>query len=284
MKKIRDNLYRALAIPTYFFSLLSSNRLRVLAYHDIANSQNFEEQMRFLSQNFNLIDLETLLQHVKNNKPLLEKSLLITFDDGDYTIIEKGLPILKKYNIPAVLFVITDIINTEKEFWWNIALVLSGKEKLNYFKSIDNQQRLNELECLNYKGRRRQLTTQELHKLENHGIRCCNHSHTHPLFDKCTSNELEEELVKSKSLLKSWGISGWNIFAYPNGNYDESSELILTSEAIELAFLFDHNLNESNINPLRISRIRVDSTTKMDEFKVKVSGLHSFIHQLRNGR
>ncbi|SOC80325.1 Polysaccharide deacetylase [Salinimicrobium sediminis] len=283
MRNIRSFIYNTLSIPGNLFGFLSSSRLRVLAYHDIENPTLFEKQIKFLIKHFDIIDLKTLNHHIQNQRPLPPKPLLITFDDGDFSVLKHGLPILKKYEIPACLFIITELIDTNREFWWNIFNSIYGKKKLNYFKGLSNQERITELQKIEYSGKRRQLTVEDLYELEQNGIRCCNHSHTHPLFDKCTLEELEHEFKKSKELFHRWGIPGDNIFAYPNGNFDEVSEKVLEANQIDLAFLFDHKLNNSKIHPLRISRIRVDSTTELGEFKVKVSGFHSLINQLRNG-
>lgn len=104
-----------------------------------------------------------------------------------------------------------------------------------------------------------------------------NHSHTHPMFDQCNSDELKYELQKSTEVLESMDYQA-KVFAYPNGNFDPTAEQELIKEGVKMAFLFAHKLNEKNINPLRIFRIRVDSDTNLKEFKVKVSGLHSFIY------
>src|SRR5690554_2803094 len=91
----------------YFFSDLylffTSRRLRVIAYHDITNPQYFDSQIKYLKHNYNLIDIQVVKDHIIRNKQIPRKSLLITFDDGDLTVLKQGLPILQKYRIPAVL-------------------------------------------------------------------------------------------------------------------------------------------------------------------------------------
>ena len=76
-----------------------------------------------------------------------------------------------------------------------------------------------------------------------------------------------------------------DIFAYPNGNYDGRVEEVLVENKIAMTFLFDHKINNSNIHPLRISRIKVDSDNDLHEFKVKISGFHPFLYNnfLRKG-
>jgi len=68
-----------------------------------------------------------------------------------------------------------------------------------------------------------------------------------------------------------------NIFAYPNGNFSSSSEKVLKSSNIKLAFLFDHKINFHLNDPLRISRLIVNDSTPLWKLKFILSGLHSKI-------
>lgn len=289
LKSMRNNYYSLLNLLSFFFRRFYKNRLRVLAYHDITDETLFSKHIRYLKSRYKLIDISQLQKHLFNNENLPEYPLLITFDDGDYTVLENALPVLKKYNSPACLFIITSLINTDKDFWWNVIHQDSKKSgddikktamKIKHLKNISNLERLSILK--NYiSSKKRQLSTEELVLLDNNNVFIGNHSHTHPMFDKCTQKEIRMELTQSRSSFKSWGLEGYNIFAYPNGNHDEFSEKVLKEKNICLAFLFDHKINSSKMNALRISRIRTNSDMSIEELKVKVSGLHSFLINLK---
>ena len=283
---MRAILYNLLSTFYKPYHLSTKDRLRVLAYHGVEDSDKFEAQLQYLTRNFNFVDLKSLYEHLHSNRKLPEKPLLITFDDGDISVYENGLPLLKKYSIPSILFVITDLINTRKPFWWEEIRYHLGKEeghkKSWEAKTWKNQQRLEYLEDLRSEKNlppltRNQLTTQQLKELQSAGMEIANHSHTHPMFDMCTDSEIRVELKISSEILNSMDFSE-NVFAYPNGNFDLKAERLLQESGINLAFLFDHKINSGEIDPLRISRIRVDSDTELKEFKVKVSGLHSVIY------
>ncbi len=128
----------------------------------------------------------------------------------------------------------------------------------------------------------RQLTTDDIFKMQSEKMFIGNHTHTHPMVDKCSSKELNDDLKLSKASFEKWRLPGAEIFAYPNGNWDKISEEILKNNGVKMAFLFDHKLNKKDINPMRISRIRVNSDTELNEFKVKVSGFHSKLMMLKN--
>ncbi len=284
---MRNIFYRILSWFTIPFIGFSKKKLRVLAYHTVNDEVSFEKQLIYISKNFNVISSDDLKQHLLQNKALPEKALLITFDDGDISVLEKGLPVLKKYNLPAVLFVITELINTSKPFWWYEMEQLLDKKtadsKVWEVKKMTNTERLaymDEIRSLSESQiKQRQLTTKELKLLHSSNITVANHSHTHPMFDKSTVEELESEMNMAHDYLKENGFA-YEMFAYPNGNYDLTAEKVLSEKGIEYAFLFDHLINDRKINPLRISRIRVNAEDNLYEFKAKVSGLHSLIMNL----
>ncbi|UJH91314.1 polysaccharide deacetylase family protein [Antarcticibacterium sp. 1MA-6-2] len=265
---------------------MNSDKLRVLAYHGVEDISNFTAQLQYLSKNFSIIDVNVLNEHFFEGRKLPKNPLLITFDDGDLSVWQKGVPLLEKFSIPSVCFVITDLINTEKPFWWEEIRYYLGKEKgfeksweVKNWKNEDRVAYLEELRKNSSKPpiTRVQLNESQLNKMKESGVDIANHSHTHPMLDQCSAENVREEISKSISILNSMGFKD-KIFAYPNGNFDLKVEEVLKEKGIKMAFLFDHKLNKNKINPLRISRIRVDTNIPLEEFQVKVSGLHPALY------
>nr|MCH9792378.1 polysaccharide deacetylase family protein [Planctomycetota bacterium] len=86
--------------------------------HDLwsASAENFEEQVRFLSLNFDLIrirDLDDLWNQRRG------RYVLITFDDGYRDNYEWAFPILNAYNSPATFFLTTGFLDERKVAWWD---------------------------------------------------------------------------------------------------------------------------------------------------------------------
>ncbi len=255
----------------------------ILTYHAINEVENFEDQINHLvHNNYNILSLSDFIDGYANRK-LKSKDVLITFDDGDYSVLKYAFPILTKYSCPAALFVITSLIDTKYPYWWDeILYYTNDKKQVVHAKSLTNNERLDFLERLRSTSNRarlqhRQLTLQELKVMEQGRISIANHSHTHPMLDKLSTNEIKYELSTSSAYLKDNGLPHHNIFAYPNGNYTEASEKILRDLEIKLAFLFDHKLNSQYVNPFRISRLSVNDSTPLWKFKLILSGWHSQI-------
>lgn len=281
----RALIYEILSRLNKIGRFIYRNKLRVLAYHKVENKNSFQLQVEYLKKYYNVISIEDIITSINSNVPLKPNSLLITFDDGDVSVFKNAYPLLKKNNFPAVLFVITELINSKKPFWWEEVEYYLGKvegEKMSWrIKELPNKERLNFLKELRLGSKKpllnaNQLTSGELKEMHDSGIRIANHSHTHPMFDKCNENELSFELKKSIKILKSHNLEPL-YFAYPNGNWDNKSEKLLSEYNLKLGFLFDHKLTDLS-NPLRISRIRVDASSHLPEFKAKVSGIHSILY------
>ncbi len=288
---MRSVLYKILNLFTSLSNSIYRKKLRVLAFHDIKNVTLFEAQINYLKSNYSIITIGDLRKHIYGKKPLPNFPLLLTFDDGDISVLEKGLPVLKKYNCPICLFIITSLINTNIDFWWDVVYkngyknnedVIKTKEKINMLKSVPNKERLKMMD--NYMvTSKKQLSLKHLKILRNNNVYIGNHSHTHPMFDKCDNEEILNELKNAKGFFDENSLEGYDVFAYPNGNFDINSEKILIEKDVNLCFLFNHKINPTKINPLRISRIRANSDMTISELKSKVSGLHSLILNFKSG-
>ncbi|WP_289021505.1 polysaccharide deacetylase family protein [uncultured Salegentibacter sp.] len=252
--------------------------MTVLTYHKIADEVNFERQIQYLCKHYKPVLVNQNLSDSKAN-------LLITVDDGDTSFYYKAFPVLKKYNISAILFVVTNLVNTQKPFWWDELQYYLGKEEGNKkvweVKGWTNKKRESYLKNLREKSSKpilkyEQLTTAQLREMQDAGIIIANHSHTHPMFDQCTPEELEVELSNSTKILKDFGFSP-EIFAYPNGNSSVQSEAMLKKYGINKAYLFDHKINKTPPHPHRISRLIVNDNTPMWKFKLILSGWHTRI-------
>jgi peptidoglycan/xylan/chitin deacetylase (PgdA/CDA1 family) len=275
------------------FNFLYKNKykssLRVLAYHTVENPSIFEKQLQYLQKKFNIISISELQEFFMGKGQLPKNPLLITFDDGDISVFQNAFPLIQKYQVPAVVFIITRLIDSNKTFWcrWvEKVFKQNGKSYAEARKEVNRLKRVSEAERRGYLQNlpnvsSDQLTSHKLGKLIENGIFIGNHTHTHPMINNCTEEQISEEMQKTRQFFQNYGLEGYSVFAYPNGNWDDKSEKILRKNGIKMAFLFDHKINSGKIHPLRISRIRIDADAPLPEFKVKVAGMHSHLMRLK---
>lgn len=92
------------------------NEFTILSYHEIADKSetldstyavtpsNFDQQIHWLMENgYHFININDILEYRKKGKPLPNKAVLITFDDGYQSVYANAYPILKKYKVPSVI-------------------------------------------------------------------------------------------------------------------------------------------------------------------------------------
>jgi peptidoglycan/xylan/chitin deacetylase (PgdA/CDA1 family) len=219
-----------------------------------------------------------------------EQNILVTVDDGDISFYQYMFPLLKQYKLPAILFIITSLIDSKTPFWWDELVYLLGPEegekKAWEVKTWPNQQRLSYLQELRQtSGKARleqqQLTTTQLLEMQEAGITIANHSHTHPMFDRCTEEELRQEFVESRKFFEERELQGYELLAYPNGNVSPMAEKVAKEEGIRYGFLFNHQLPDSSFHPYRIPRLSVTDGTSLGKLRFILSGWHSRILPLR---
>ncbi len=81
---------------------------------NLVHPENFEFQINYLAKNhYNVITLDELVQAIKLGKKLPNKSVVITFDDGTQDNYSVAFPVLKKYNFPATIFLVSEFIDKE---------------------------------------------------------------------------------------------------------------------------------------------------------------------------
>ncbi|MEI7474106.1 MAG: glycosyltransferase [bacterium] len=133
--KIINNEYRKL-LP----------KALVLIYHRVGDLENdpqnlsisaekFEAQMKYLKENYKVISLKELTKDLKKKK-IKHNSVVITFDDGYADNLYNAKPILEKYNIPATVFITGEMINSNKEYWWDELEKIFVSDKTSIFKPL----------------------------------------------------------------------------------------------------------------------------------------------------
>ena len=277
----------------------SADRLVVLAYHDIQDPRQFRIQMEFVAAEMRPLSLDEMLDvmvETRGDPP--EGAVLITFDDADRTLLDHGLPVLKRLGIPAVAFVIAGYLGTSRPFWWREVeqLIGSGASTpvLNipaegvvpHLKRMSDPMRRQTIRTLRQSAPRmrpqeKQLIATDLRLLHDEGIEIGNHTMTHPILDRCSARRIRSEIVRAHHALQEALGEEPVAFAYPNGNCDQEAIRVLSELGYRAGFLFDHQTAEiPPPDPFRISRVRVGSHTSLDRFRLIVSGLHPMIHRV----
>lgn len=249
------------------YSKIFPTKTKILTYHSIniqsnsipgmvQNVKNFEQQMRYLKDNFRVISLTDLCRLLKNGKELPKNSVVITFDDGYRDNYLNAYPILRKYKIPATIFLTTHPVETQEPLFFDVLcygifttlkkivdlqdlgfskylldkkiLQLKAVKEINNFsKQMTFQEKSRFLHILSdrlkvdfeeLKAMRLYLSWDEVMEMSRDGIEIGAHTKTHPQLASMPDKELQSEILDSRDIIeKRLGKKVFS-FAYPFGS------------------------------------------------------------------
>ncbi len=97
-------------------------KVPIIMYHSILKSKSgdytvhpntLERDLVYIKERgYTSITMQDLISYVYENSPLPEKPIIITFDDGHYNNLSYAVPMLKKYNMKAVISIVGKYTDT----------------------------------------------------------------------------------------------------------------------------------------------------------------------------
>ena len=213
-------------------------KIPILLYHDfvtivpesdpdnfnyINTPQSFEENIKVLLENgYTFISFQELYDANNGKIELPEKPILVSMDDGYYSNYEYIFPILKKYNVKASIFIVTDKIGKE----------IDGKKYLSWEQCLEMQ--------------------------ESGLIEIFSHSKRHVFYDKLPIRMIRDDVIESYKIIeKNLGNKNLKVFAYPYGAYTKETVWTLKLNGIDMQ-VYDIGINYSNdFNNDYIKRINI---------------------------
>ncbi|NUP10616.1 MAG: polysaccharide deacetylase family protein [Polyangiaceae bacterium] len=84
-----------------------------------ATPAQFDQQMKFLSEHFNFVGVDEVVDFVEGRGKLPMNPVLVTFDDGYKECFTLSLPILKRYGARGTFFISTQHMTERRMFWWD---------------------------------------------------------------------------------------------------------------------------------------------------------------------
>ncbi len=227
----------------------------ILMYHSInqggdksslcVSEKNFAGQMRFLRKHkYNVISLNEFVQGKINHDIFARNTVVITFDDGYEDNFSAAYPILKKYNLPATMFVVVNAIDHE-----------------GYLS-------LEQIEQMRQAG----LITIGSHSLEGDYL---------PGKD---SGQIAEEIGISKLVLEISLEDDVDFFCYPIGGFTPEIEELVRDYGYLAACTTNRGKTQTYLNDdlFALKRIKVkDSAFNSFVFWVKLSGYYNFFRTIK---
>jgi peptidoglycan/xylan/chitin deacetylase (PgdA/CDA1 family) len=158
--------------------------------------------------------------------------VMLTFDDGYRSVLTEALPILERYEIPALVFVSTGAVERGERFWYDALAERDGEAAVSAAKALDTAAWRNVVAQVAMPAApddpHAPLTIDEVRRLARHPLITIGaHTVSHPILQRASLAEQAEEIGRAKGVLESWTRQPVTAFAYPNGqrgvDYDEET-------------------------------------------------------------
>ena len=218
--------------------LAEGQRLLILMYHHIANPpadvrlrglyttpRQFEGQLRWLKKQ--ALEFTTFSRLKKGEQSMCKRLLMLTFDDGLHDNYSEALPILRRHEVPAVVFPVMNDIGRRGVIW--------EEAKDQTPADLVNEE--------------------EIREMQVNGVEFGSHLLDHTHLTRHSAEEQGRQLLGSKTRLQEILSRDVLAVAYPFGDVDEPA----AAKAAEAGYCFgvttEEGSNTRRTNPMLLRRM-----------------------------
>ncbi len=274
-------------------------RLVILTYHSFGDGwpkglrhwlpvDRFERQLRYLKARFEVVSLAQGLTHLAEGRQPEKPWVAITIDDGFGDNYTHAFPLLRRYEVPATIFLATDFLDTGRPPWPTRIVSLLDHTKMRRLEypfrarlgrlseragavrrlmdlwgplpPAERDQRVDEL--------RRSLgapagdgplplTWAQVREMTNAGVAFGSHTVFHSRLHEVDPRLVAEELHDSKARIEGELQTPCVHFAYPDGKWGPDSRKAVAAAGYAAALTQDVGANGPNADSFALRRIEV---------------------------
>jgi peptidoglycan/xylan/chitin deacetylase (PgdA/CDA1 family) len=300
-------------------SRFTASKFGILCYHRVGTEGVplysrlapgiFEAQMRYLSKHYRLVPLRQLCRELQEARTF-GPTLAITFDDGYRDLYTHAFPVLRRYKIPATIYLIGRCMETGEAPWYDriFAALASATEPvweaelgalrhfvlgdaasraaiawetICYLRSISDVQRRKWCAAFDESARppqeelaSRMLDWDQVRAMHSAGVSFGAHTMTHPAVSRLEPSAFQEELLQSRRLLESGLGAPIEDFAYPFGKPADRSDAVedyLEKNGYRSAVTTTEGFNTMGVNRFRLRRFQIGDDRSLPSFALGIS-------------
>jgi peptidoglycan/xylan/chitin deacetylase (PgdA/CDA1 family) len=255
------------------------------------SQDTFRQQVAYIADNFNVIPLTELVGRTRAGRNI-GGCCAITFDDGWLDNYTAAFPIFKEFQLPVTIFLVSGYIGTNRLFWpeelcsylENIferihrteipaiddllknATTTGDKEAffnraievLKRYLPDDRRAILGKLKAISSVTPERQLLMnwdEAAEMGESNLVSFGAHTVNHEILDQVSPESAEYEISSSCSEIEEHLGTRVNLFAYPNGNFNQAIQEILKRNSLQAAVTTRRGLMAASSDIFEIPRI-----------------------------
>jgi peptidoglycan/xylan/chitin deacetylase (PgdA/CDA1 family) len=239
--------------------------LRILMYHRVDRSpaydqltvspERFEEQIAYLAQHCRVISLAQAVTELTAGSAT-RPGVVVTFDDGYRDNLLHALPVLRRYALPATIFVTTRFCDQ------TLSHPRYGAESAGLH-----------------------LTWDEVRALAREpGISIGSHTVTHPFLSRIEQSAAVSEISGSREIIsRHLGVPA-DFFCYPSGDLTRREKQLVAAGGYRAAVSVAPGVNRSGADLYALRRTEVTDRDGARELALKLAGAYDPIHWVLHRR
>lgn len=237
--------------------MMTKNKPRVIMFHKVVEKikedatypesislELLDEVFAYIKKAYTVYTLKDLVQYRLTNDSYPSNAIVLTFDDGFCSFQDSVLPLLKKHELKATVFICPLLIEQNTTIWPELLADASENNSLMGFNQSKLPELIAQLKTLSTSERdnattelfqhdycferialnkhRQLMTWEDLKGVISSGlVEVGSHSMSHPILSKETDEDAMFEIEESKKLIeKRLGLPVVS-FCYPNGQADD---------------------------------------------------------------
>jgi peptidoglycan/xylan/chitin deacetylase (PgdA/CDA1 family) len=207
-------------------------------------NETFEAHCRLIADTCHPIDLTTFRDAQINPRALPARPVLVTFDDGYRSVFEMARPVLRRYRIPAAVFVCSDPVRARRLFWFDAVARAAGEEAVAAVRALpDDERRAVAAACearADASDPLAPMTTDQVRQLADEGFAIGAHTSSHAPLGQSSPDLQQEDLESCRTTLESWTGQRVDALAYPWGapRIDYTPQTVAIADALGFTTAF----------------------------------------------
>ncbi|HET8675281.1 MAG TPA: polysaccharide deacetylase family protein [Blastocatellia bacterium] len=309
------------------FRFANRSKALILTYHRFGELRDgvktsahaFARQLDYLSSHYRVVPLSALAELMRSGQEVPPRVAALTIDDGYLDAYEIAFPILRRYGVPATIFLVTGFVDRKGWLWTDKLRFLTlitratrleadlGGEKLRISLSgrasrLKAATALNSLlkalpdeskeDAINRIASSLRVSLPELppheycsvswdqaREMESFGMEIGSHTVSHPILTNVSEAVLQAELKESKARLEAELGHTVKLFCYPNGDYDARVRRAVEEAGYRCAVTVEPGLNDNLSDMLALKRVHTEQD--MARFAQATSGFEQVKNRFR---
>ncbi len=304
-------------LKSYFLHRVITPNDMYYSYHkklEHISVEDFEKRITYLQKHNSFIGLDEYEQYVLQGRKLTANRILLTFDDGYRSLYSVVFPILKKYSLPAAVFLTTGSITNQTvpfhdqllyslanakgsklsldefgfgEFYLNSEIdVINTYRKLSrQLKAVNNSMKLCVLDSIikqlkisvNDFPANEMITWDQLKEMIDSGLLSVGaHTVTHPILSRLNEADAKDELLLSKAEIEARLAVSVRTVAYPNGRLFDINKTTIDIVKESYAIGFCTAGRHWSESPYMITRLGFDDMSEGNFYLVDAGLINPF--------